>query len=156
MVGLTATGAKAQVTFTLDDPTVTGVAPGSTVPFTGTIFNGTGLPVFVVDWAANSPFLFDAPGTVALVGTAIAPGGSASATLFSVLVDPSAPPGTYTGFLLLDVGREYPPTGRVQTLSANFSVSVGVSAVPEPATLSLLAAGAGVLAVVRRRRRAAR
>jgi len=154
VVGLVGSPAGAQVTLTLDASSVTGVAPGSTVSFSGTLFNPFAWSMTVVDAGGLSSLPFGAIPAVALLGTSIAPGASVHTAMFDVVVPMGTAAGTYTGNFGFVLG---PPAGSTASPSLPFAgFQVGVATVPEPGTVALLAGGLAGLGVTTLRRRRAR
>jgi hypothetical protein len=139
--------------FSLNAPAQSGTA-GSTVSFVATVsapgtnggtvfFNGDGFNVSSPLLLDDSGFLFDFP-------LSLDPGDSSSGTLFSIALPSNLAAGLYTGSFEILGGAD---SGALNTLgSVAFQVNVAPSAVPEPESLMLLAAGLpGVVFLVQRK-----
>lgn len=144
LLAVGAASARANIIITLDDPSQTGT-PGGTLSFTGILAN-TGLttvflnsanlnlagssftPDFINPFFNNVPFFLDAGQS------------TTSIELFSVLVNNPFldPNGAYVGSYTLLGGVD---SGSQDILaSADFTVNVGATSVPEPSSIPVVAA----------------
>jgi len=125
-------------------------APGSTVIFSGTVTNNTGVEQFLND--ANAPafgvgftydlldyFFVEAP--LSLLGLQTSP----TFQMFSVTIPGNAGSGPYTGSFSIAGG----PGVSDQTLLGSTTASLTVT--PEPATVALMFAGLAGMAFARRK-----
>jgi len=139
----TAVSAAAQdIGIILSQSTLTGVA-GTTLTFDATLTNLSTSTIFLNGDSyttvspsltlSDNPFLSNAPFSMTAGAT------SGPFAIFTVTIAPGTVPGAYSlnDFTILGglTGTDFNPVG-----SANFTVDV-VSAVPEPATLVLVASG---------------
>lgn len=155
------TAAKADPLVLTLDPTHT-VAVGGTATFQGTFTNAGSPDRFVnsVGFSFSggfSDFTFDPTdffNAVPPLATAGFTTGALPVNFFTVFVDPLATPGTYTGSFSVLGGDSGSAQNVLATADFTLIVQAVPAAVPEPATLALLATGlAGAFGSKRVRRR---
>ena len=135
--------------FNINPPVASGL-PGDTVYLSASMVNNTGATVFVNDLsvAFNSPadvylsqdvnfFYFNVPGTFVA-------GASWTGDFMQISIDPSTPPGDYTGVASIIGGANEFATNPLTNILASQSFEVVV--VPEPRAAALMAAGLALLA----------
>ena len=142
------------INFTLTEPSQTG-SPGTTLDFLGTLSNPTASTIFLNtdSWTTaaiflhvdDTPFLMNAP-------PSLAPSDSVGPVdLFTVTIDLSAVPGTYTSnFFNIQGGTDASASDTLAT--QQFAITV-TTTVPEPGTIALLGTGITFVAAGARRRR---
>ena len=141
MIGLLATrfATASPLTFTLDSSLLT-TTPGLDVTFDATLTNPTATTEFLNGDSFTSALSADDTPFFVNFPLFLAPGASVHAAIFTVLVPASTLPGLYAGIFDI-LGGPDPATFDVLAMQA-FTVNVtpAATAVPEPATLSLLVA----------------
>ncbi len=131
---------RADVIFTLSAPVYSG-APGTTFDVIGSLSNG-GTDALFLNTASGmlstSDLDFDYTSFFVLVPRVLNPGDIySSSPIFSVVVDPLAQPGDYSGSFTILGGVDGSSFDELAT--QNFQVTVtGASAVPEPSSVLLL------------------
>ena len=151
-MGMTSPRAFADTVFVSISPgTLTG-NPGDTLQFFGTLTNTTSSTVFI----NGDTFTFP-PGTVDDSPFLTAPLSlgpnevSGSFEMFDVIIPIDLPPATYDGTFNVEGGAD----GNADDLlgTSAFHVEVESSAVPEPASLGLLASGIAMMLAFAKKRR---
>ena len=140
------------VDLTITDP-ILSVHPGDTVTFSGTFNNNTpdtmDETTTFANFASYDPTILDINSLLGGVPFTVA-SGDTSPTLdfFTVTISPTATPGSYTADVFLEDGASVPGyVGDAVTVTLNVA-----AAVPEPGSLELIAGGACLLGLIRRRR----
>lgn len=135
---LFATPAQAQLSLTLS-PTAPITDLGSIVSFAGTLTNTSGSTVYIngddmgipgLTWD-ETPFALNAP-------LSLDNGMSYTGTLFTVTVDPTVAPETYSGSFTVLGGADQSTFNEVATQPFQVTVLPPSTAVPEPSPILLL------------------
>jgi hypothetical protein len=135
------------------------VAAGGTAIFQGTLFNGgpPGRFVNAVSFTFSggfANFTFDPSAFFAAVPPFVAQGfgtGVLPVDFFDIIVSASAAPGLYTGSFSVLGGATDSDVNTLATQNFTLLVQGAQTAVPEPASMFLLASGLGGAALARRR-----
>lgn len=155
MIGLLATrsAAASPLTFTLDSSLLT-TTPGLDVTFDATLTNPTAAPEFLNGDSFTSALAGDDTPFFVNFPLFLAPGASVHAAIFKVLVPASTLPGLYAGIFDILGGADPATLDVLATQPFTVNVTPAATAVPEPATLSLIVAASmagGSIRAIRRR-----
>ena len=150
-LAMTSSAHADNIQITLTQTTLTGYA-GTTITFDATIANLTASTIFLNGDSSSTsslslvvndnPFLTNAPLSLA------AGASSGPFPFFNVNIAPGTSAGTYTGTFAILGGA----TGTDFSTQGSVPFTVLVSPVPEPGTLTLLASGAVLVGIWKRRK----
>jgi hypothetical protein len=160
LLALRPANAQSDLLFTLDSIVQSG-NPGDELIYTGTLTNTSSNPLYLngitfnfdnaaVPYLSGDANVFNANVPLSLAASGSA-GDSYSGAIFGVALDPSTPPGTYTGSVTLTGGADGNANDVLGT--QNFGVATPAGAVPEASSLSMAVIGLLSVGIVRRRTR---
>jgi hypothetical protein len=155
MIGLLATrsATASPLTFTLDSVFLT-TTPGLDVTFDATLTNPTATTEFLNGDSFTSALAVDDTPFFVNFPLSLAPGASFHAAIFTILVPASTLPGLYAGIFDILGGADPLALDVLATRTFTVNVTPAATAVPEPATLSLLltaSLASGAIRAIRKR-----